>query len=134
MDCSTSSPTPRPRASSATGRRGRWSCGGSPRPAPGSPTTGPTSAQPGPSGTHSPQPGRLQQPIAGATPPEPAAPTELSAQLRDVAAALRSLVKVAVPDLERMLRATIDASSHRIDPWLAAIPQRRLDALQQTGQ
>ena len=76
------------------------------------------------------QPGRLEQLITGATPPDPAAPTELSAQLQDVAAALRALAKVPVPDLERMLRATIDASSHRIDPWLVAVPQRRLDTLQ----
>ena len=79
------------------------------------------------------QPGRLQQLIAGATPPDPAAPTELSAQLQEVTAALRSLAAVPVPDLERMLRATIDASSHRIDPWLVAVPQRRLDALQDAG-
>ena len=79
------------------------------------------------------QPGRLQQLITGATPPDPAAPTELSAQLQEVTAALRSLAAVPVPDLERMLRATIDASSHRIDPWLVAVPQRRLDALQAAG-
>ena len=79
------------------------------------------------------QPGRLEQLITGATPPDPAAPTELSAQLQDVAAALRALAKVPVPDLERMLRATVDASSHRIDPWLVAVPQRRLDALQAAG-
>ena len=79
------------------------------------------------------QPGRLEQLITGAAPPDPAAPTELSAQLQDVAAALRSLAKVPVPDLERMLRATVDASSHRIDPWLVAVPQRRLDALQAAG-
>jgi hypothetical protein len=79
------------------------------------------------------QPGRLQQLITGATPPDPAAPTKLSAQLRLVAAALRSLAAVPVPELERMLRATVDASSHRIDPWLVAVPQRRLDALQDAG-
>jgi hypothetical protein len=79
------------------------------------------------------QPGRLQQLIATATPPDPAAPTELTAQLHEVTDALRALAPVPVPELERMLRATIDASSHRIDPWLTAIPQRRLDTLQTTG-
>lgn len=60
---------------------------------------------------------------------------ELSAQLNNVAGALRALatVPVPVPELERMLRATIDTSSHRIDPWLTAIPPRRLDTLQGAG-
>jgi hypothetical protein len=79
------------------------------------------------------QPGRLQQLITAATPPDPQAPTDLGAQLQDVTGALRSLAAVPVPELERILRATIDASSHRIDPWLTAIPQRRLDALQDAG-
>jgi hypothetical protein len=79
------------------------------------------------------QPGRLQQLIAGAAPPDPAVPTELSAMLRDVAAALRALGSLPVPELERRLRATVDTSTHRIDPWLTAVPQRRLDALAQAG-
>ena len=80
------------------------------------------------------QPARLQQLITTVTPPGPGVPTtELSAQLSDVAGALRALAAVPVPDLERMLRATIDTSSHRIDPWLTAIPLRRLDTLQGAG-
>jgi hypothetical protein len=79
------------------------------------------------------QPARLQQLITTVTPPAAAAPTELSAQLTDVTGALRALATVPVPDLERMLRATIDTSSHRIDPWLTAIPLRRLDTLQGAG-
>jgi hypothetical protein len=94
---------------------------------------GALSFDPEPFARNSDQPGRLQQLIATVTPPDPAAPTELSAQLHDVTDALRSLAAVPLPELERMLRATIDTSSHRIGPWLTAIPQRRLDTLQSTG-
>ena len=77
--------------------------------------------------------GRLQLLIAGATPPDPATAGQTSAQLHQVADALKALAAVPVPELERRLRATIDTSTHRIDPWLTAVPQRRLDALQATG-
>jgi hypothetical protein len=79
------------------------------------------------------RPSRLQQLIAAATPADPTAPTKLSVQLQEVAAALRLLATVPVAELERRLRATVDTSSHRIDPWLVAVPQRRLDALQAAG-
>ena len=79
------------------------------------------------------QPARLQQLITTVTAPGSGAVTELSTQLNDVAVALRALAAVPLPDLERMLRAAIDTSSHRIAPWLTAIPLRRLDALQGTG-
>jgi hypothetical protein len=88
---------------------------------------------PEPFARNSGQPSRLRQLISAATPPDPAAPAELGAQLQDVAAALRSLATVPVAELERRLRATVDASSHRIDPWLVAVPQRRLDQLQDAG-
>jgi hypothetical protein len=79
------------------------------------------------------QAGRLQELIAGASPPDPPTGSAVSAQLHQVADALRALAKVPVAELERRLRATVDASTHRIDPWLTAVPQRRLDALQSAG-
>jgi hypothetical protein len=75
------------------------------------------------------EPGRLQCLIAAADPPDPAAPTDAGAQLREAAAALLLLGKSPVGDLERRLRATVDTSTHRVDPWLTAVPQRRLDTL-----
>ena len=47
--------------------------------------------------------------------------------------ALRGLAQIPVPELERMLRAAVDCSSHRIDPWLLALPQRRLDTALAAG-
>ena len=79
------------------------------------------------------QPSRLEQLIAGSSPPDPATPTETGKHLDEVADAFRAIAAVPVAELERRLRATIDASTHRIDPWLTALPQRRLDALQAGG-
>jgi hypothetical protein len=77
-------------------------------------------------------PGRLERLIASAGPSEPA-DSDVAKQLRAVQDALAALAAVPVPQLERMLRATVDCSSHRIDAWLLAIPQRRLDALSSTA-
>lgn len=79
------------------------------------------------------QAGRLQLLIGEATPPDPPAAGGASAQLHLVADALRAIAELPLDELERRLRATIDASTHRIDPWLAAVPQRRLDTLQAAG-
>jgi hypothetical protein len=79
------------------------------------------------------QGGRLQLLIAGSTPADSASAGQTSAQLHVVADALRAIAALPVPEIERRLRATIDASTHRVDPWLTAVPQRRLDALQATG-
>jgi hypothetical protein len=72
-------------------------------------------------------PGRLQSLVAMADPADVAGHSPAAGQLRDVAAALSALAAVPVPELDRRLRATIDSSTHRIDSWLVAVPQRRLD-------
>ncbi len=77
-------------------------------------------------------PGKLERLIASAGPLEPA-DSDVAKELRAVQDALRALAAVPVPQLERMLRATVDCSTHRIDAWLLAIPQRRLDALSSTA-
>lgn len=78
---------------------------------------------------------RLEQLIATAQPTNgsDAGSTPTAHQLQSVLAALRALAKLPVPELERMLRAAIDCSSHRLDPWLLALPQRRLDAAVAAG-
>jgi hypothetical protein len=82
--------------------------------------------------------GRLEQLITAAQPDAPAGPGSTTtpgtaAQLKTVRDALHALADIPVPELERMLRSAIDSSSHRVDPWLLAIPQRRLDAQMAAG-
>jgi hypothetical protein len=79
------------------------------------------------------QPGRLEQLIAANPTVDPTAPKAATQHLIDVAAALRSLGAVPASELERRLAAAIDCSNHRIDPWLVAPAQRRLDTLQHSG-
>lgn len=113
--------------------------------------SGPLQFDPEPFARADGQPGRLESLIATATPttatspgaatagsaaasaPAAAAPTDSPGQLLSVTAALQALGQRPVAELERRLRAAIDASSHRIDPWLEALPQRRLDTLQAAG-
>jgi hypothetical protein len=72
--------------------------------------------------------GTLQRLVATAAPPNPTT----GEPLHTVTDALRALADVPAAELERMLRATIDCSSHRIDAWLLAPAQRRLDSLPST--
>jgi hypothetical protein len=94
--------------------------------------SGPLQFDPEPFARADGQPGRLESLITTA-----AATTATSAaspgQLQGVTAALQALGQRPVAELDRRLRAAIDASSHRIDPWLQALPQRRLDTLQAAG-
>jgi hypothetical protein len=92
-----------------------------------------TSFDPEPFARNSRQPGRLQQLIAEAAPIEAATTTPSTHYLIDVANALRALGSIPVGELERMLAAAIDCSSHRVDPWLVALPQRRFDAMSADG-
>jgi hypothetical protein len=94
---------------------------------------GPLGFDPEPFAREPNQPGRLQQLITGATPVAPSDPPDVGVALQDTVSALRALAVRPTGELERRLRATIDASSHRIDPWLVGPPQRRLDALQAAG-
>lgn len=79
------------------------------------------------------QPARLEQLIASLRPVDPSQTSSPIAHLVDITTALTVLAGVPVPELERSLRATIDASCHRIDPWLVALAQRRLDDLTAQG-
>jgi hypothetical protein len=79
------------------------------------------------------QRGRLEERVSSAAPIDPLRPRPGERSLIQVAAALRSLGTIPVPELERMLAATVDCANHRIDPWLLAAPQRRLDDLQAAG-
>lgn len=79
------------------------------------------------------QRGRLEELVASVDVIDPADPTDAVSSLLDATAAIAELAEIGVDDLDRMLRAAVDASSHRIDPWLVGVAQRRLDALQDAG-
>lgn len=78
-------------------------------------------------------PGRLQERVAAAGLIDRMQPSGAKGHVIAVADALRSLGAVPVRELERMLVAAVDCADHRIDPWLLAAPQRRLDDLQAAG-
>src|SRR5207302_1857416 len=69
------------------------------------------------------QPARLEQLIASVGPVDPSQTSSAIAHLVDITTALTALAAMPVPELERSLRATIDASCHRIDPWLVGLAQ-----------
>jgi hypothetical protein len=50
-----------------------------------------------------------------------------------VEAGVARLTDVPVPELERMLRATVDTAAFRIDPWIVGIATRRLGDLLDAG-
>lgn len=79
------------------------------------------------------QPGRLETLIAAAVPVEKSDPGEAAQLLLETIDALTRLGQVPAAELERMLAATVDCASHRVDPWFVALPQRRLDALTADG-
>lgn len=91
------------------------------------------SFDPEPYSRNSGQPGRLETLITGVAPADATGASDAAAQLRTVADAVRALGAIAEPELDRRLRATVDAAGHRLDPWLVAAPQRRLDALIAAG-
>jgi hypothetical protein len=75
------------------------------------------------------QRGRLEQLVASVSSIDTTQPSAAVSRLLAITDALRALRHVPVADLERRLQATIDCSSHRIDPWLVGVAQRRLDDL-----
>jgi hypothetical protein len=75
------------------------------------------------------QRGRLEQLIASVSATDIEQPGDAAQQVKEVARSLSALAAVPIGDLERMLAATIDCSTHRIDPWLVGPVQRRLDHL-----
>jgi hypothetical protein len=79
------------------------------------------------------QRGPLEALIARATEIDTSQPTKTAQHLIDVAQAVAVLGKIPPPALERMLAATVDCATHRIDAWFVAPVQRRLDDLQQNG-
>lgn len=92
-----------------------------------------TTFDPEPFSRNDDQAGRLEELVAAAQPVDAAPTSAATALLTDVVDAVRALSNVPVPELERMLAAAVDCSSHRIDPWLVAVPQRRLDDLLDSG-
>lgn len=77
--------------------------------------------------------GTLEQKIASATPADAQGTSAGATQLQDTAKALRFLATLPANELERRLAATVDCATHRIDPWLVASAQGRLDRLQAAG-
>ncbi|SFT98154.1 hypothetical protein SAMN05660657_04401 [Geodermatophilus amargosae] len=71
----------------------------------------------------------LSEWIRAVTPDDLAADTEPAIALRRLTDALETLGEVPDTDLERVLPATIDCASHRIDPWVVGIARRRLQSL-----
>lgn len=58
--------------------------------------------------------------------PEQTRPTRQFAQFRDSVTALSG---TPVPELERLLRETLDCCSYRLDAWLTSLATRRLESL-----
>src|SRR5262249_14503984 len=78
--------------------------------------------------------GRLQGWIAAVTPADITAGTPAAQRLADVVAGLTGLAGIDPDRLTRLLTATVDCSAFRIDPWLVALPTRRLDTLLAAGR
>lgn len=77
--------------------------------------------------------GRLEDLVAGLDPLDTSDPAPAVERVLDAAAAITTLAELPIGDLERMLSAAVDTSSHRIDPWFVAVAQRRLDTLVEAG-
>ncbi len=74
-------------------------------------------------------PTRLERWIRSTTPQALAGPTEPAARARAVIAAVRDLAAVPEDRLDALVRATLDTALFRLDPWLTALPARRLTTL-----
>ncbi|WP_431676397.1 hypothetical protein [Kitasatospora sp. KL5] len=73
--------------------------------------------------------GRLEHWISRTTPEMLRGTSPAPVAFQRVAGGLASLVETAEDRLERMLRANLDTAAHRLDPWLAGPPTRRLQDL-----
>jgi hypothetical protein len=78
-------------------------------------------------------PGRLERWIAGVASGSLLEDTPAAVRFRRVAAALELLGEADDHRLERLLTATVDTATHRLDPWLLGPPTRRLDDLLAAG-
>lgn len=79
-------------------------------------------------------PDNLARWIAKVTPAALAAGTPATEAFARVADAVVALGDVPEERLERLLRATLDTASHRIDPWLTGAPARRLADVLDSGR
>jgi hypothetical protein len=77
--------------------------------------------------------GRVEELVRSVVAVDVASPTPAVERLLDATNALELLATLPLEQLERMLCATVDSSSHRIDPWLVGIAERRLGALRASG-
>jgi hypothetical protein len=77
--------------------------------------------------------GRVEELVRSVGSIDVANPTPAVERLLEATAALRALAAVPVEQLARMLCAAVDSSSHRIDPWLVGVAERRLGALRASG-
>jgi hypothetical protein len=78
-------------------------------------------------------PGRLATWISTVEAGELFANTPAAVRFRRVAAGLGILGEADDGRLERLLTATVDTATHRLDPWLLGAPTRRLDDLLDAG-
>jgi len=79
-------------------------------------------------------PARLETWIASVTPAALHADTAAVQRFSRVIAGIKGIADIPPSRLERLLAATIDSSAYRIDPWITAIPSRRLDDLTAAGR
>lgn len=78
-------------------------------------------------------PANLERWLAAVDPRNVQRDTPATRTLRRVVDGLMALAQVEEERLDWLVRATIDTATHRLDPWLTAIPSRRLDDLLQGG-
>jgi hypothetical protein len=75
----------------------------------------------------------LEEWIASVTAADVAAGTPEANACRFVLTAMGDFTWMDEARLERLLRATLDTASHRIDPWFTGVPARRLDDMLYDG-
>jgi hypothetical protein len=80
------------------------------------------------------RPGRLESWLSRLGADDLLADTPATRALRRVADGLTVLGELAEDRLERLLRATLDTAIYRIDPWVVALPARRLHDLLTEGR
>lgn len=75
------------------------------------------------------QPTQLAHDAVAFTPAQLATNTPQARLFHAVRDAIHVIARTPVPQLERILRATLDTASHRIDPWIIAPAWRRFEDL-----
>ncbi|WP_048555595.1 hypothetical protein, partial [Nostocoides japonicum] len=79
-------------------------------------------------------PARLATWIGAVTPAALQADTAATRRFSRVVEGIKGLLDIPPDRLERLLAATADCAAYRIDPWVTALPTRRLDDLLATGR